>query len=111
METVQRGQQGIRTSALLRLGNLRGRGSWPWRAARRARGMFGVSRGRGFANIENRVTRQSFSRGRGFVQNVQYQQSFTRGRRGWRGRGAGYSSSIVPNADYTTFRGVHLLSE
>jgi len=37
--------------------------------------MFGLSRGQGFANIKNKVTRQPFSRGRGFVQNGLMQEN------------------------------------
>lgn len=48
----------------------------------RARGMFGVSRGQGFANIKNKVTRQPFSRGRGFVQNGLMQENGREGKNG-----------------------------
>jgi len=44
--------------------------------------MFGVSRGQGFANIKNKVTRQPFSRGRGFVQNGLMQENGREGKNG-----------------------------
>ena len=44
--------------------------------------MFGVSRGQGFANIKNKVTRQPFSRGRGFVPNGLMQENGREGKNG-----------------------------
>ena len=91
VEIVQANQ---RTSALLRLGNTgRGRGTRPWRAARRPGG---ISRGgRGYANTQ-------------YVSYNSGSAQYTRGRRGWSGRGAAVYSRQATNT--SSFRGVRLLS-
>jgi len=80
-----------RTSALMRLGTVvQVRGSWPWRAMRRGRGVTGTARGRGY----------------GYTMRPQYvdQQSYTRGRWvGWRGRGNYMRVTGVQDMSY--FRG------